>query len=116
MLKVGVNPYGLTYTLGLQGQGTDRVNPLGRGLDGFLEIATGIGAQTIELHEPWLAEMSDEELQEFRERLEALELTPIVGSGLPHGEIGGALKPAVALGAKTVRLALTRVLCGARGA
>ena len=33
MLDVGLNPYGLTYTLGLQGQGTPRANPNGRGLE-----------------------------------------------------------------------------------
>ena len=35
-LAVGLNPYGLTYTLGLQGDA-------GTGLDGFLEIAEEIG-------------------------------------------------------------------------
>ena len=46
-LAVGLNPYGLTYTLGLQGDA-------GTGLDGFLEIAEEIGARVVELHQPWL--------------------------------------------------------------
>ena len=37
MLDVGLNPYGLTYYLGLQGRGTPRANPGGRGLEGFID-------------------------------------------------------------------------------
>jgi len=55
MLQIGLNPYGLTYYLGLQGQGTPRANPNGRGLAGFLAIAEELGAATIELHNAWLA-------------------------------------------------------------
>lgn len=114
MLQVGVNPYGLTYTLGIQGQGGPRANPNGRGLNGFIEIASEIGAETIELHEPWLSGMSDAELSELRSRLEGLGLKPVIGSGLPHAPIGSALRAAKALGVETVRLALTRILCGER--
>ena len=44
---IGLNPYGLAYTLGLQ-------DDAGTGLDGFLEIAAEIGARVVELHAPWL--------------------------------------------------------------
>ena len=116
MLKVGVNPYGLTYSLGLQGAGTPRHNAAGRGLEGFIELATEIGAETIELHEPWLSNMSDEELAALKQRLKGLGLTPLIGTGLPHAPVGSALRAAKALGVKTVRIALTRVLCGDRAA
>ena len=59
MLDVGLNPYGLTYVLGLQGCGTPRANPDGRGLEGFIAIAEELGAKTLEIFEPWLAEMDD---------------------------------------------------------
>ena len=36
MFDVGLNPYGLTYTLGLQGHGGPRANPKGGGLEGFI--------------------------------------------------------------------------------
>ena len=36
----GVNPYGLTYHLGLQGAGGPRANLKGAGLEGFIAIAT----------------------------------------------------------------------------
>ncbi len=35
----GLNPYGLTYHLGLQGAGGPRANPNGAGLEGFIAIA-----------------------------------------------------------------------------
>lgn len=116
MIKVGVNPYGLTYTLGLQGHGTPRHNPHGSGLDGFIELATGIGAESIELHEPWLNALDDAALADLKRRLDDLGLMPIIGTGLPHAPVGSALRAARALGVRTVRLALTRVLCGDRAA
>ena len=59
MLEIGLNPYGLTYVLGLQGRGTPRANPNGRGLEGFIAIAEELGAKTLEIFEPWLAEDDD---------------------------------------------------------
>ena len=46
MLEVGLNPYGLTYHLGLQGRGTPRANPQPAGLEGFIALATELGAQS----------------------------------------------------------------------
>ena len=46
LLQIGLNPYGLTYYLGLQGRGTPRANPDGRGLNGFIEVARDLGAKT----------------------------------------------------------------------
>ena len=46
-LRIGLNPYGLAYTLGLQGAGTSRARPDARGLDEFVEIAQAIGARAI---------------------------------------------------------------------
>ncbi|MCP4385629.1 MAG: sugar phosphate isomerase/epimerase [Hyphomicrobiales bacterium] len=114
MLLVGLNPFGLTYTVGLQGRGTPRANPDARGLDGFIDIAMEIGAQSIELPNSWLAAMSDAELAALRQRLADLNLKPIIGSGLPHEPHGAAIRSAVALGAETIRLAITRILCGDR--
>lgn len=116
MLITGVNPYGLTYTLGLQGKGTPRANPNGTGLNGFVEIASEIGARSIELPEPWLNALTDSELANFGDRIKSLGMTPVVGSGLPNGPIGQAIRPALAVGATTIRIMLTSVLCGARGA
>ena len=116
MLLLGLNPYGQTYHLGIQAAGTPRANPNGAGLDGFVQLAEKIGARSIELHEPWLQDLDDAGLDALRDRLNSLKLVPIVGSGLPHAPPGSAIRPATRIGAKTVRLALTTVLCGDRAA
>ena len=46
LFKLGLNPYGMTYYLGLQGRGTSRQNPKGTGLEGFLAIAEELGAHS----------------------------------------------------------------------
>jgi len=116
MFRVGLNPYGLTYHLGLQGHGTPRANPNGRGLEGFIEIATVLRAQTIEIFEPWLAKLDDAALRELRDRLAALGMTPVVSSGLQMGEIDSCVRSANGIGATVIRFALTHVLCGDRNA
>ena len=114
MLRIGLNPYGLTYHLGLQGRGTPRANPNARGLEGFIDIATELGARTLEIFEPWLAGMNDEALGALRGHLAGLGVTPVVSSGLQMGEIDSCIRSANALGATIVRLSLTPVLCGDR--
>jgi 3-oxoisoapionate decarboxylase len=99
-LAVGLNPYGLTYTLGLQGDA-------GTGLDGFLEIAGDIGARVVELHAPWL---DGAELPALGDRI------PIISCGRDPAGDDAALEYAVALGAPVVRIALTGVLQGDRHA
>jgi sugar phosphate isomerase/epimerase len=116
MLRVGLNPYGLTYVLGLQGRGTARANPNGRGLEGFIGIASELGARTLEIFEPWLENMNSGELQGLRDRLASLGMVPVVSSGLNMGPVDRAIRIAERLGAKVVRLGLTPVLCGDRDA
>ena len=100
---VGLNPYGLAYTLGLQG------DP-GSGLDGFLEIADEIGARVVELHAPWLDGL---DLAALSERLG--DRVPVVSCGL-DGSDDAALGAAMALGAPVLRMPLSRVLQGDRHA
>ena len=114
--RLGVNPYGLTYHLGLQGAGGPRANPKGAGLEGFIAIASEIGARAIEIFDPWLRAMSDSELAALRDRLDGLGMVPIVSSGLMMGPFDSAMRSARALGAKTIRFGLTTVLCGDRHA
>jgi 3-oxoisoapionate decarboxylase len=103
-LTVGLNPYGLAYTLGLQGDA-------GSGLKGFLEIAGEIGARVVELHAPWL---EGADLAALGRRLDGR--IPIVSTGMDPAGDDAALDAAVALGATVVRMALTRVLQGDRHA
>ena len=113
---LGLNPYGLAYHLGLQGAGGPRANPKGAGLEGFIAIATELGAKVLEIYDPWLRALSDDELRALRDRLAALGMTPVVSSGLMMGPFESALRSARALDAKIIRHGLTTVLCGDRHA
>ena len=113
---LGLNPYGLTYHLGLQGAGGPRANPKGAGLEGFIAIAAELGAKVLEIYDPWLRALSDDELRALRDRLAALGMTPVVSSGLMMGPFESALRSARALDAKIIRHGLTTVLCGDRHA
>src|SRR5690606_14661138 len=115
-LRTGLNPYGLTYHLGLQGMGTPRANPKPAGLEGFIALATEIGARALELWEGWLQSMSEDDLAALRARLELLDYTPIALSAIPKGVIVYRLRAATALGATHVPLALPPILCGDRAA
>ena len=117
MLKTGLNPYGLTYHLGLQGKGSPRANPHSKGLEGLITIATELKAKTLEIFDPWLAEMDDTQLAALSHRLKSLGMTPIISAGLNMmGPVESALRSAKALGAKTIRLGLSPVLEGSRNA
>ena len=116
-LNVGLNPYGLTYHLGLQGKGTSRANPHGKGLEGFIVIATELKAKVLEVFDPWLAELSDLQLADLRKRLRDLGMTPVISAGLNMmGPIDSALRSAKLLDAKVIRLGLSPVLEGSRNA
>lgn len=117
MLRVGLNPYGLTYTLGLQGLGTPRENPRGLGLPGFVRIAREIGAACIELDGRWLTRMSGAQLAALRADLAGE--TVICSYWLAHqpGEtLADAVQRSAAVGAGLIRLHLLPVLEGARAA
>lgn len=115
-LRTGLNPYGLTYYLGLQGAGTPRANPDGKGLEGFIALATELGGRSLELWEGWLKPMSDAELAALRLRLDKLDMVPVVSSGLQNIDIELCLRAAKLLGARYIRVAMTPILCGDRAA
>lgn len=112
-VRMGLNPYGLTYYLGFQGRGTPRANPKPAGLEGFIALATEYNAKVLELSDMWLAEA---DLPTLKQRLDALGIMPVVSSGLQHGDVDACLRYAKALGATRIRFALTPILCGDRAA
>jgi sugar phosphate isomerase/epimerase len=115
MFQVGLNPYGLAHTFGLQGLGTPRANPKGSGLHGFIRLAREIGARCIEFDGRWLAPLHDDELARL-------------GDGLPPGPrlcsywlqhepdetFAEAIRATRAIGGSIIRIHLTPVLEGAR--
>jgi sugar phosphate isomerase/epimerase len=115
-IRTGLNPYGLTYCLGLQGLGTARANPAGTGLEGFIALAGELGSQTLEIWDGWLGALSDADLSALRDRLQQLGMIPVISSGLQRGDIDLCIRAADALGARMMRFALTPILCGDRAA
>ncbi len=116
-VAVGLNPYGLTYHLGLQGMGTPRANPVGKGLEGFIAIAKELNAEVLEIFNPWLTELSDRQLKDLRKRLSDLGMTPVISAGIHGmGPIKDAFRTARLLDAEVIRLGLTPVLEGSRTA
>jgi sugar phosphate isomerase/epimerase len=114
-LLVGLNPYGLTYTLGFQGAGTPRANPAPGGWRRFLEIAGEIGARSLELDFKWSLTLSDADRAELHEKLAALRVVPVVSCHPPVGDsVPNGIAFAREIGAKTLRCGLSRVLCGDR--
>jgi sugar phosphate isomerase/epimerase len=113
-LRTGLNPYGLSYHLGLHARGTARANPKPAGLPGFIALASEFGAKSIELWDGWLLPMSETELIALRDELATLGMIPIVSSGLEKGPIERLIEIAGGLGATVIRVALTSVLCGDR--
>ena len=115
MFRVGLNPYGLAYTVGLQGAGTVRANPQGIGLEGFVGLAREIGASCIELDWRWLTPLSDANLDRLRGDLEGLTTVCSCWLDQQSGEtLAEPMRCATAVGAAIVRLHLTPVLEGAR--
>lgn len=115
--RIGLNPYGLAYTVGLQAMGTARANPRPLGLDGFVAIARERGASCIELDWRWLTALADADLVRLRESLAGVV---VVYSHWLSQEPGETLRDPVsrasALGAAILRIHLTPVLEGARAA
>jgi sugar phosphate isomerase/epimerase len=117
MFQVGLNPYGLTYTAGLQGIGTPRANPEPIGLDGFIAVVREAGARSIELDWRWLTPMSAGDLARLRDKVAGL--IPICSFWLsqqPGETLEDGVRCAAAIGAPILRLHLTPVVEGARAA
>jgi sugar phosphate isomerase/epimerase len=115
-LRTGLNPYGISYYLGIHARGTPRANPAPAGLDGFLRLTEEAGGRVIELADRWLGEMDDGGLARLRARLEAADIVPVISSGLHNGDVDLSIRHAQALGADRMRFALTPILCGDRAA
>jgi sugar phosphate isomerase/epimerase len=113
-IKTGLNPYGLTYYLGMQGAGTTRANPSPAGLDGFLALGEELGARVLEIWQGWLTPLDAGGLAALAVRLESLGMQPVISSRLDAADFAKCLAAAEALGADTIRLSLTSVLCGDR--
>lgn len=115
-LRTGLNPYGISYHLGLHAAGTPRANPNPAGLEGFLALTEETGGRVIELADRWLRDLDDAGLAALRARLERSDIVPVISSGLHNGDVDACIRYAKALGTDRMRFALTPILCGDRAA
>jgi 3-oxoisoapionate decarboxylase len=115
MFHIGLNPYGVAHTVGLQAFGRPRANREGSGLNGFIRIAKDIGARCLEFDGRWLAPMSDDELAALSAELP--DVPRLCSYWLQHvaGEtLDEAIRATRAIGGRTIRMHLTPILEGAR--
>jgi sugar phosphate isomerase/epimerase len=114
---LGLNPYGLAYTVGLQAIGTRRANLRPIGIDGFIALVRERNLPVIELDWRWLTPLSDGELSRIRDRVDGLSVIYSYWLAQEEGEtLDDAVHRASAVGARILRLHLTPVLEGARAA
>lgn len=114
MLRVGLNPYGIAYSVGLFGADSPRPNPKPLGLDGFLGLAESIGAAGVEIPVALLKNVQDADVNRVCERLHAKGKYAILMHGISWGDLDGSLVVAERFGFPIVRLHMTGILCGDR--
>lgn len=108
MGRVILNPYGIAYALGLQAQGTAAPNPRPLSFEQFLTLAEQIDAAGVEIFTPMVEGM---DLGKLAERLRGK--TVVMSQPLWTG-VARSVEVARKIGAKTIRMHLTGVLCGDR--
>jgi sugar phosphate isomerase/epimerase len=116
MFRVGLNPYGLSCTVGLQAHATPPF-PEPLGIAGFLALAREIGAKCVELDGRWLTPLSAEDLARLGAGIAAAGMSVICSDWLIQQKdetLEAAIRCAALVGAPTLRLHLTPILEGAR--
>jgi sugar phosphate isomerase/epimerase len=108
MGRVILNPYGIAYALGLQAQGPAAPNPRPLTFEQFLALSEEIDAAGVEIFTPMVDGM---DLGKLAERLRGK--TVVMSQPLWTG-IGRSVEVARKIGAKTIRMHLTGILCGDR--
>jgi sugar phosphate isomerase/epimerase len=114
MRPIGLNPYGLAYALGIQGAGTPRANPNPISLDDYIAFARDINAGGIELHAEHLFALTDAQLAKLRADFDAAHWWVVLARPLMLDAWDQTLRVAQRLGAKTIRMHCTPILCGDR--
>lgn len=115
MLRVGINPYGVSYTvLGWPGGGTPRANPDPWGLSRYLDLAAELGARVVEIPMPLLENLDDAGWNSLLERLAQMDAQPVASQTARLNDIQASLKLAARLGARILRVSATSVLAGGR--
>jgi sugar phosphate isomerase/epimerase len=116
MFRIGLNPYGLSYTLGIFGKGTARAIPEPMPLCQYVELAIELDVCGVEIDGAMALAVSEAELSRVQQRIEERSLWCVLASGAMAANVEDVIDLAPIIGARCVRLALTPVLCGDRAA
>jgi sugar phosphate isomerase/epimerase len=114
MWRVGINPYGISYSVGSQGASSKRANPKPLLLDGFLKLAEELGVKGVELPPSMLNKLDEAALAKLHERVANNKWWVVISAGPPLGDVNELIKLCRVLGAVTIRVATTTFLAGAR--
>ena len=114
MFRVGLNPYGIAYSVGLFGADSTRPNPHPLGLNGFLDLADSIGAAGVEIPVALLKSVSDADVNRVCARLHEKGKYAILMHGISWSDLDGSLAVAERFGFPLIRLHMTAILCGDR--
>jgi len=112
--RVGLNPYGVAYSVGLFGADTPRANPHPLGLNGFFDLADSIGAEGVEIPVFLLNDVPASAVDAVRARLHDAGNYAILMHGVSWPNLDGALTVAQRFSFPIIRLHLTSILCGDR--
>ena len=114
MLTIGLNPYGLAYTLGIHAANTPRANPNPWTPDQYIAFAESLNVQGIELHAPHLHPIPDDHLRQLRDRINQNRWWTVLARPAWTADWPRTIQIAKLLGTKVIRMHLTPVLCGDR--
>lgn len=117
-LPVGLAAYGLSYLCGFAGAGTPRVCPDPYNAYRLVDLAVSHGLSGVEFPPQWgLPSLDRADLEQARAYADARGLFIVVDGGVVDvDELRVLLPAAAALGASTVRVIVSRILCGDRRA
>lgn len=114
-IPYGVAAYSFGYLTGWLGRGTPYENPHPLDLMGLMDLAAAFELSGVEFPVSWVMNRSPEEYATLREALRRRGLTPVVdGSGVLEPALREWLRIAHHVGAPTLRVVLSGILCGDR--
>lgn len=114
MVRVGMNPYGIAYALGLQGAGTPRANPKPLTMHEYLDIVEKIGGSGVEIDASMLLRQDEPAFERMRDRIKQKRWWVVLARPLFAPDPQKAMERGRDLGARVMRLHLTPILCGDR--
>jgi sugar phosphate isomerase/epimerase len=114
VFTVGLNPYGLAYTLGVYGIGTPRANPAPWSVHQYVDFAESLGVNGIELHAPQVQTLNDDDLHRLHERFTKNRWWTVLARPLWTADWPRTIQVAKILKTRIIRSHLTPILCGDR--